>query len=90
MAASAAAGASSASPRLELKKLETIFRHQALKMLLRKGEDYRGNGADASGWKHAGLTSSAETVSLRMTIRPWRNLARYIIQAPFPRNGCST
>lgn len=43
------------APPLELKKLETIFRHKVLRMLLKKGKITKEMIAMLSTWRHSGL-----------------------------------
>ncbi|MBN2438494.1 MAG: hypothetical protein JXL20_07815 [Deltaproteobacteria bacterium] len=43
------------APPLELKKLEAIFRHKVLRMLLNKGKITREMLRMLSGWKHTGF-----------------------------------
>ena len=71
------------APPLELKRLESIFRHKVFRMLLNKGKITEEMIRMISAWKHSGfhvfcggrISPNDETAM--------ENLARYIIRASF-------
>ena len=77
-------GMFSVSPSLDTKSLEMMFRHNVLKMLLKKGKISRDPIALLDKSRHTGFN-----VFVRLRILPgdktaMENLARYIIRASFP------
>jgi hypothetical protein len=71
------------APLYDLKKLEKIFQHQILKMLLKKDKITKDLIAMLSNWRHSGFN-----VFCGPRIKPdekdaMENLARYIIRASF-------
>jgi hypothetical protein len=77
------------SPPFELKKLEAIFRHTVFRMLLNKRKITQEMIAMLSTWRPAS-TSSAATVCLQMTIRPWKIWRATSFGRPSPKSVCST
>jgi hypothetical protein len=71
------------APPLELKKLETIFRHKALRMLLSKGKITEETIRMLSGWKHTGFNVFCGNRISPTDDTAMENLARYIIRASF-------
>jgi hypothetical protein len=70
-------------PLFDIKKLQKMFQHQVLKMLLQKGKITKDLIAMLSNWRHSGFN-----VFCGPRIRPGdaeatENLARYIIRASF-------
>jgi len=71
------------APPLELKKLETLFRHNVFKMLLAKGKITRELIAMHSSWKHSGFHVFCGNRISPSDDTAMENLARYIIRASF-------
>jgi len=71
------------APPLELKKLETIFRHQVFKMLLKKGKITEEMIRMLSAWKHSGFNIFCGNHIAPKDETSMENLARYIIRASF-------
>jgi hypothetical protein len=71
-----------ASP-LELKKLEAIFRHKVLRMLLNKGKIMQEMIAMLSTWRHSGFHVFCGNRISPTDDTAMENLARYIIRASF-------
>jgi hypothetical protein len=71
------------APPLELKKLETIFRHRVFKMLLEKGKVSREMIAMLSTWLHSGFHVFCGNRIGSQHETAMENLARYIIRASF-------
>jgi len=69
-----------ASP-LELKKIETIFRHNVFKMLLVKGKITREMIAILSSWRHSGFNVFCGNRISPNDETAMENMARYIIRA---------
>ncbi len=71
------------APPLELKKLEAIFRHKVLKMLLKKGKITEEMVRMLSAWKHSGFNVFCGKRISPSDDTAMENLARYIIRASF-------
>ena len=71
------------APPLELKKLETIFRHKVFRMLLNKGKITEEMMKMLSGWNHTGFNVFCGNRISPNVETAMENLARYIIRAPF-------
>jgi len=71
------------APPLELKKLEAIFRHKVLKMLLNRGKITKDLIAMLSTWRHSGFNVFCGNRILPKDDKAMENLARYIIRASF-------
>ncbi|MDD4862299.1 MAG: transposase [Smithellaceae bacterium] len=71
------------APPLELKKLETIFRHKVFKMLLKKGKITEEMVKMLSAWKHSGFNVFCGNRISPKDDAAMENLARYIIRASF-------
>jgi hypothetical protein len=71
------------APLLELKKLEAIFRHKILQMLITKGKITREMIALLSGWRHSGFHVFCGKRILPKEETALENLARYVIRASF-------
>ena len=71
------------APPVELKKLEIIFRHKVLRMLIAKGKITREMLALLSGWRHSGFPVFCGKRILPKEETALENLARYIIRASF-------
>ena len=71
------------APPLELKKLEAIFRHKVLRMLLNKGKITQERVRMLSGWKHTGFNVFCGNRISPTDETAMENLARYIIRASF-------
>ena len=71
------------APPLELKKLETIFRHKVFKMLLKKGKITEEMIRMLSAWKHSGFHIFCGNRISPKDETAMENLARYIIRASF-------
>jgi hypothetical protein len=66
-----------------LKKLEAIFRHKVLRMLLNKGKIAKEMIAMLSKWRHSGFNVFCGTCISPKDDTTMENLARYIIRASF-------
>ncbi|MBP8980228.1 MAG: transposase [Syntrophobacterales bacterium] len=71
------------APLLELKKLEAIFRHKALRMLLSRGKITGEMARMLSGWKHTEFNVFCGNRISPNDDTAMENLARYIIRASF-------
>jgi hypothetical protein len=71
------------APPLELKKLEAIFRHKVLRMLLSKGKITQEMIAMLSTWRHSGFNVFCGARISPKDDTAMENLARYIIRASF-------
>jgi hypothetical protein len=71
------------APPLDLKKLEAIFRHKVLKMLLAKGRITQDLIAMLSNWRHSGFQVFCGQRLFPQDETAMENLARYIIRAFF-------
>jgi len=71
------------APPLELKKLETIFRHKVLRMLLNRGKITKEMIAMLSTWRHSGFHVFCGNRISPKDDTAMENLARYIIRASF-------
>ena len=71
------------APPLDLKKLETIFQHKVLKMLLSKGKITKEMVAMLSTWRHSGFNVFCGNRISPNDDTAKENLARYIIRASF-------
>jgi hypothetical protein len=71
------------APPLELKKLEAIFRHKVLKMLLNKGKITQEIVIMLSSWRHTGFNVFCGNRISPTDETAMENLARYIIRASF-------
>jgi hypothetical protein len=71
------------APPLELKKLEAIFWHKTLRMLITKGKITREMIALLSGWRYSGFHVFCGKRILPKEETALENLARYIIRASF-------
>jgi hypothetical protein len=71
------------APPLELKKLEAIFRHKVLRMLLNKGKITQEMIAMLSTWRHSGFNVFCGNRISPNDDTAMENLARYIIRASF-------
>ena len=71
------------APLLELKKLEAIFRHKVLRMLLSKGKITRELIAMLSTWRHSGFHVFCGNRISPNDETAVENLARYIIRVSF-------
>jgi len=71
------------APPLELKKLEAIFRHRVLRMLLSRGKITGEMVRMLSGWKHTGFNVFCGNRISPNDDTAMENLARYIIRASF-------
>jgi hypothetical protein len=71
------------APPLELKKLEAIFRHQILRLLLRKGKITEEMVKMLSRWKHSGFNVFCGNRISPDDHTAMENLSRYIIRASF-------
>jgi hypothetical protein len=71
------------APPLELKKLETIFRHTIFKMLLKKSKITEDMIRMLSAWKHSGFKVFCGNRISPNDDTAMENLARYIIRASF-------
>ena len=71
------------APPLELKKLEAIFRHKVLRMLLSKGKIAKEMIAMLSTWRHSGFHVFCGNRISPDDEAAMENLARYIIRASF-------
>ncbi len=71
------------APPLELKKLEAIFRHKVLRMLLNKGKIVQEMIAMLSTWRHSGFNVFCGNRISPTDDTAMENLARYIIRASF-------
>jgi hypothetical protein len=67
-------------PPLDLKKLEAIFRHRVLKMLLDKGRITRDLIAMLSNWRHSGFQVFCGQRLFPQDETAMENPARYIIR----------
>jgi hypothetical protein len=75
------------APPLELKKLEAIFRHEVLGMLLNKGKITQEMMRTLSGWKHTGFNVFCGNRISPTDETAMETLARYIIRASFNGSG---
>jgi hypothetical protein len=71
------------APPLELKKLEAIFRHRVLKMLLSRGKITTKMIDMLSRWRHSGFNVFCGNRISPNDDTAIENLARYIIRASF-------
>jgi hypothetical protein len=71
------------APPLELKKLEAIFRHKVLRMLIAKGKITQEMLNLLSGWRHSGFHVFCGKRILPKEETALENFARYIIRASF-------
>jgi hypothetical protein len=71
------------APPLELKKLEAIFRHKVLRMLIARGKISREMIAMLSTWRHSGFHVFCGNRIQPKEEEAVENLARYIIRASF-------
>jgi hypothetical protein len=71
------------APPLELKKLEAIFRHTVLRMLLNKGKITQEMVRMLSTWRHSGFHVFCGNRISPNDETAMENLARYIIRASF-------
>jgi hypothetical protein len=71
------------APPLELKKLEAIFRHKVLRMLLNKGKITQEMIVMLSTWRHSGFNVLCGNRISPNDDTAMENLARYIIRASF-------
>ena len=71
------------APPFELKKLEAIFRHKVLRMLLNKGKITQEMIAMLSTWRHSGFNVFCGNRISPDDDTAMENLARYIIRACF-------
>ncbi|MBU1745161.1 MAG: transposase [Proteobacteria bacterium] len=71
------------APPLELKKLEAIFRHKVLRMLLNKGKISQEMIAMLSTWRHSGFHVFCGNRISPNDKTAMENLACYIIRASF-------
>jgi len=71
------------APPLELKKLEAIFRHKVLRMLLNKGKITQEMVRMLDRWKHTGFNVFCGNRIAPTDETAMENLARYIIRASF-------
>ena len=71
------------APPFELKKLEAIFRHKVLRMLLSKGKITGELVRMLSGWKHTGFNVFCGNRISPKDDTAMEHLARYIIRASF-------
>jgi len=71
------------SPPFELKKLEALFRHKVLRMLLNKGKVTQEMIAMLSTWRHSGFNVFCGNRISPNDDMAMENLARYIIRASF-------
>ena len=71
------------APPLELKKLEAIFRHKVLRMLLNRGKITKEIIAMLSTWRHSGFNVFCGNRILPKAQTSMENLAHYIIRASF-------
>ena len=71
------------APPLDLKKLETLFRHKVFKMLLAKGRITKDLIAMLSNWRHSGFQVFCGQRIFPQDETAMENLARYIIRASF-------
>jgi transposase-like protein len=70
-------------PKIDLKKLEALFRHRVLKMLLREGKIDEALIKKLLGWRHSGF-SIHHQVRIGSQDQPGREkLAQYILRSPF-------
>jgi hypothetical protein len=77
------------APPLELKKLEAIFRHKVLKMLLSKGKVTQEMITMLSTWRHSGFNVFCGNRISPKDDTAMENLARYIIRASFSQERMS-
>jgi len=68
---------------LELKKLEAIFRHKVLRMLLNKGRSPEEFVKMLSRWRHSGFNVFCGNRISPKDDTAMENLARFIIRASF-------
>jgi len=71
------------APPLELKKLEAIFRHKAIRTLLSKGKIMQEMIAMLATWRHSGFHVFCGNGLSPTDDTAMENLARYIIRASF-------
>jgi hypothetical protein len=71
------------SPLFDLKKLEKLFQHQILKMLLTKGKITNDLVTMLSKWSHSGFNVFCGPMIKTGEEEAMENLARYIIRASF-------
>ena len=71
------------SPPFELKKLEALFRHKVLRMLLNKGKITQEMIAMLATWRHSGFNVFCGNRISPDDDTAMENLARYIIRASF-------
>jgi hypothetical protein len=71
------------APPLELKKLETIFRHKIFRMLLNKGKITEEMIRMLSAWKHSGFNVFCGNRISPNDNAAMENLAHYIVRASF-------
>jgi hypothetical protein len=71
------------SPPFELKKLEAIFQHKVLRMLLAKGKITQEMIAMLSKWRHSGFHVFCGNRISPSDDTAMENLSRYIIRASF-------
>ncbi len=71
------------SPPFELKKLEAIYRHKMLRMLLAKGKITQEMIAMLSTWRHSGFHVFCGSRISPNDDTAMENPARYIIRASF-------
>jgi hypothetical protein len=70
-------------PKIDLKKLEALFRHHVLKMLMREGKIDEALIKKLLGWRHSGF-SLHHQVCIGSRDRMGREkLAQYILRSPF-------
>ena len=75
------------APPLELKKLEAIFRHKVLRMLLNKGKITQEMITMLSTWRHSGFNVFCGNRISPNDETAMENLARYIIRVILPRKN---
>jgi hypothetical protein len=70
-------------PTIDLKKLEGLFRHQVLKMLLREGKIDDALIKKLSSWPHSGFSVHNQVRIGGQDQAGRRRLAEYILRSPF-------
>lgn len=71
------------SPKIDLKKLEALFRHQVLKMLQREGKIDEALIKKLLGWRHSGFSIHHQVRIGSQDQTGRETLAQYILRSPF-------
>jgi len=76
-------------PKIDLEKLEEMFRHRVLKMLLQEGKIDEALIKKLLGWRHSGFSIHHQVRINSQDLPVREKLGEHILRSPFSQQKCA-